>query len=292
MQNLKNKSLQISINDIGAELSSIRSVKNNQEYLWRGDANYWGGQAPILFPFVGRLKDDTFYVNNKAYSQNQHGFFRRSNEIALIEKTDSKITYRHTHTEKTLKVYPYQFEFTTSYELIKNKIIIVHEVVNLGNSTMYFSIGEHPAFNCSLQNENESYDSCSIVFEQEETDETWNLSKDGLFDNTTTPVLNKTKSLALHKNSFEKDALVFKNLNSKKVTLRNETEGPLLTVEFADFPFLGIWSKANAPFICIEPWQGYADSINASQKIEEKEAITKLRPKEKHLASYSIEIHI
>lgn len=291
MESIQNKKIKISIKDIGAELGSIISLTNNKEYLWRGDSNFWGGQAPILFPFVGRLKEDTFYVEGKAYSQKQHGFFRRSDEINLVEKTDTKITYRHTHTNETLKVYPFQFEFTTSYELIENKIIIVHEVVNLGESTMYFSIGEHPAFNCSLHDENESYDSCSIIFEQEETDDTWNLNNDGLFDTTTTPVLNKTKSLELHKNSFDKDAMVFKNLNSNKVTLLNANEGPLITVEFKDFSYLGIWSKPNAPFVCIEPWQGYADANNSSQKLEEKEAITKLKPKEKHISSYSITIH-
>lgn len=291
MYQLSNKNIQIKIKKTGAELSSILSLKNNKEYLWRGDAKFWGGQAPILFPFVGRLKEDTFIENEKTYHQKQHGFFRRSDAIKLIEKTDSKLTFSIKHSKETLKVYPYEFEFKTSYELIENKIKIEHTVINLGDKPMYFSIGEHPAFNCSLIDSNESYENCTIEFEHPETDVTWNISQDGLLDGTTREFLNQTKILHLDKNTFSKDALVFKKLTSKKVTLGNKVEGPLITVEFADFPFLGIWSKPNAPFVCIEPWQGYADAVNCSQIIEEKEAIRSLEAGKEHNVTYSIEIH-
>jgi len=290
MQSIQNKNLKISIKDIGAELSSIVSLKNNKEYLWRGDQNYWGGQAPILFPFVGRLKDDIFIAKGKEYSQKQHGFFRRSKEIKLIEKTNDKLTYSLKHSKSTLEIYPYKFEFRTSYELLENKIIIQHHVENLGEDTMYFSLGEHPAFNCSLSDLNKSYDDCSLVFEKTETDLRWNLDKQGLFDNSTTKVLNNTNKLDLNTNSFDKDALVFKNLKSNQVTLVNKTEGSLITLAFKDFPYLGIWSKPGAPFVCIEPWLGFADSQNTTQRIEEKEAVIHLAPKENFSASYSIEV--
>jgi galactose mutarotase-like enzyme len=291
MYQLSNKCLQIKIHKIGAELSSIVSLKNNKEYLWRGDANVWGGQAPILFPFVGRLKEDTFIENGITYHQKQHGFFRRSDAIKLIEKNDTKLIFSIQHSAETLEVYPYEFEFKTSYELIENKIKIEHTVINLGNKTMYFSIGEHPAFNCSLHNPNESYENCTLEFEYPETDVTWNISEEGLLDGTNREFLNQTKILNLNKSTFDRDALVFKKLTSNKVTLTNKAEGPLITVEFADFPFLGIWSKPNAPFVCIEPWQGYADSVYSSQKIEEKEAIRSLEAGKKHIATYSIETH-
>ena len=291
MYSIQNKNIKISIKEIGAELSSIVSLKNNKEYLWRGDASFWGGQAPILFPFVGRLKDDVFIANGKEYSQKQHGFFRRSNAIKLIEKTNTKLTFSIKHSEETLDVYPYEFEFKTSYELIDNNVVIHHYVENLGENSMYFSLGEHPAFNCSLIDQNKSYEECSLIFEKTETDATWNLNKDGLFDNTTTEVLNNTDTLHLNSNSFDNDALVFKKLKSNKITLANKSEGSLITVAFEDFPYLGIWSKPNAPFVCIEPWLGVADSADTNQKIEEKEAIINLARNENFSASYSIEIH-
>lgn len=291
MHQIQNENIKISIKDIGAELTSIISKKNKKEYLWRGDAQFWGGQAPILFPFVGRLKDDVFIANGKKYSQKQHGFFRKSNAVKLIEKSATKLTFSIQHSQETLEVYPYQFEFKTSYELVNNKVIIHHSVTNLGDNTMYFSLGEHPAFNCSLNDINKSYEDCTLSFEKTETDTTWNLSNEGLLDNTTTEVLNDTNTLHLNAKSFEKDALVFKKLKSNQITLSNKQDGDLVTISFEDFPYLGIWSKPNAPFVCIEPWLGVADSINSSQKIEEKEAIINLAPNKDFNASYSIEIH-
>jgi len=291
METIQNKNIKITIKDIGAELSSIVSLKNNKEYLWRGDAKFWSGQAPILFPFVGKLKEDHFIANEKVYSQKQHGFFRKSNEVKLIKNTETKLTYSIKHSERTLEVYPYKFQFNTSYELIGNKIIIDHFIKNLGDDILYFSIGEHPAFNCSLIDPNQSYDQSTLLFDKNETEATWNLNKEGLFDNTTTEILKNTSKIELNTNSFKKDALVFKNLKSNTVTLSNKKEGPLVTVEFKDFSYLGIWSKPNAPFVCIEPWLGIADSHDTNQKIEDKEAIIHLAPKGNYSASYSIIIH-
>ncbi len=291
MQTLKNSFLTVKIKEQAAELSSIVATKNNAEYLWRGDAKFWGGQAPVLFPFVGRLKNDTFIANNKEYSQKQHGFFRKSNTVEILEKTDNKVTFSIKSSEEIKKVYPYDFEFRTSYELIENNIKVTHEVFNQGTEDLYFSLGEHPAFNCSLVNPDESYENCSLEFEYAETDATWNLNSDGLLNNTTTEVLNETQTLDLHKDSFSNDALIFKNLKSKKISLINKKEGKLITVSFKDFPFLGIWSKPNAPYVCLEPWLGIADNINSSQKIEEKEGIISLAPNKNFTASYSIEVH-
>ncbi|MEI6866316.1 aldose 1-epimerase family protein [Flavicella sp.] len=291
MHSIQNKNIKIAIKNIGAELSSIVSLKNNKEYLWRGDSEYWGGQAPILFPFVGRLKDDVFIANGKEYSHKKHGFFRKSNAVKLIEKTDTKLTFSITHSKETLKVYPYEFEFKTSYELIGNTVSIRHYIENLGTGCMYFSLGEHPAFNCSLNELNKSYEDCSLIFEKTENDVTWNINKEGLLDNTTTEILNNTNVIHLNQKSFEKDALVFKKLKSNKITLANKQEGILITVTFKDFPYLGIWSKPNAPFVCIEPWLGIADSQDSSQEIKKKEAIINLASKESFSATYSIEIH-
>jgi galactose mutarotase-like enzyme len=107
---------------------------------------------------VGRLKDDIFIANGKEYSQKKHGFFRRSNEIKIIKITETKLTYSIKHSESTLKIYPYEFEFRTSYQLVENMIVIDHIIENLGNNTLFFSIGEHLAFNCSLKDSNQSYE--------------------------------------------------------------------------------------------------------------------------------------
>jgi len=291
MQSIQNQNLKVIIKDLGAEPTSIVSLKNNKEYLWRGDAKFWGGQAPVLFPFVGRLKDDFFISNGEKYVQQQHGFFRKSNDIKLIEKGNKKLVYSIKHSEETLKIYPYRFELKTSYELHKNTLTVHHFVQNLGQNDMYFSLGAHPAFNCDLSDANKSYEDCSIVFEKPETDDSWVLNEDGLFDETKEQILNNTSRMQLNQNSFEKGAMVFKKLDSNKITLANKNQKPLVTVTFEDFNYMGIWSVPNAPFVCIEPWLGISDSVDSTQKIEEKEAIIELAANKTFSAGYSIEIH-
>lgn len=288
MHTIQNDFLKIAVKNTGAELSSL--IANGKEYLWQGDARFWGGQAPILFPFVGKLKDDTYFYNGQSYSLPQHGFFRRSNSVALTEKTKDKLTFSLESNEETKKNYPFDFEFITSYELKNNSLSIEHTVVNKGKETLYFSLGEHPAFHCSLQNPLESYDQCYLDFEKEETAQI-HLLDQGLIGAKKANLLKNSNRLNLHSSIFDKDALVLKKMTSKKVTLLHKTEGKLVTLSYPDFPFLGIWSKPGAPFVCIEPWLGIADSIHTSQKLEEKEGILSLDSENTFHCSYSIEVH-
>ncbi|MFC2110311.1 aldose 1-epimerase family protein [Bacteroidota bacterium] len=288
MNTLKNEFLEIKIKDTGSELSSI--IANGKQYLWEGNPEFWGGQAPILFPFVGRLKNDKYVYNEKTYSLPQHGFYRKNNEIQLSNKTTNSLSYTLKNSIESLKVYPFHFEIINTYSIEKNIITIHHEIKNTGNETMYFSIGEHPAFKCSLQNPNESYDNCYLEFEKPENTEI-HLIDNGLISNSTEPLLNNTNILNLQASSFEKDAMVIKKMASKKVSLINKKEGKLVTLKYEDFPLLGIWSKPKAPFVCIEPWLGIADSVNSTQKIEDKEGIISLEENKTFTASYTIEVH-
>lgn len=290
MHSIQNEFIQIKIKEIGSELSSI--VANGKEYLWQGNPDYWTGQAPILFPFVGRLKDDFYLYKGEKHTLAQHGFYRRSNEIKLIEKSDTKLRFSIKNSAETLKVYPFEFEFITSYELHENKITIHHKVVNTGKDTLYFSLGEHPAFNCSLLDANVKHDQCYLEFEKNENAAISLLAEGGYISSKTQEYLKNTTLLELPKTVFDKDALVFKKMNSKKVTLINKQEGKLVTVSYKDFPNMGIWAKPMAPYVCIEPWLGYADSVDSNHKIKDKEGILSLDSKTTFECSYTIEVHV
>ena len=250
-----------------------------------------GRASTNIIPFCWPSKNDIYFYKGKSYSLPQHGFFRRSNDIQLIHKSDNKLSFSLKSSKATLEKYPFEFEFITSYEIEENKITIHHKVINTGKEKMYFSIGEHPAFNCSLTNPNENYSNCFLEFEKNETALT-HLINDGLIGNETEIILQNQKILELHKNSFDKDALVIKKMNSKKATLVNKNEGKLVSLHYEGFPLLGIWSKPNAPFVCIEPWLGIADSVETTQKIEDKEGIILLEKGKEFNCSYSIEVHI
>ncbi|WP_053978071.1 aldose 1-epimerase family protein [Mangrovimonas xylaniphaga] len=290
MLSLKNNLLKINVNPIGAELSAITSVNHNTEFMWDGNPDVWNGIAPVLFPIVGGLKDDTFFHEGKSYKLPRHGFARRNASMQLHEQTEDKLTFKLVSDEALLEQYPFQFQFYTSYELTENTIVVSHEVKNTDDKDMYFSLGAHPAFKCPVLLD-EKYDDYYLEFETEEHSETHLLdSNSGLLNNQTELTLNHTNKLPLHYQLFEKDALIFKDLKSKKVTLMSKNKGAILSVSYQDFPYLGIWAKPNADYVCIEPWLGVADKSNSNQQLKDKEAILKLAPNEVFKASYTISI--
>lgn len=291
MYTLKNDLLKISIHPLGAELQKISAVKDGLEFMWDGDPEVWSSHAPNLFPIVGTLKDDVFFYNNTSYSLRRHGFARLSDAFTVEEKSDHHLIFKLKSSEETLQNYPFNFEFLVIYELVENQIKITYTIKNRDDKTIYFSVGGHPAFKCPLFPE-ENYNDYALRFERYENSETHLLNlKTGLFNLQTEPVFNTPTTIALHDHLFDKDALVFKDLKSNQVTLNSKNHGDILSVYFEDFPFLGIWAKPKANFVCIEPWQGLADSENSTQILIDKEGIVALANNKTYSASYSIEIH-
>jgi galactose mutarotase-like enzyme len=160
----------------------------------------------------------------------------------------------------------------------------------MDTKTMYFYLGGHPAFNCTLYSDEKYSDYC-LEFEKAENSKSYLVNMtNGLIINKTKPVFNNPNTINLREDLFDKDALIFKDLKSRKVTLKHKNKGSVLSMYFEDFSYLGIWAKPNAPYVCIEPWLGIADSETANQKIEDKEGIITLNAGLIFNASYSIEI--
>ncbi len=289
MQTIKNNFLQISVKETGAELCSIKSIKSNKEYVWDGNPDVWAAHAPNLFPIIGCLKGDGFLHRGQEYNCPKHGFFRKNNNVALVEKTADSLAFGLKYSKESLKIYPFKFEITISYILEENKLLVEHKVVNHGDEEMLFSQGGHPGFRCPV-NEGESYDDYYLEFEKPETGPTWRVLKNGLIDKEPIPFFDNTAILNLHPHLFDDDALVFKNLNSSRVSLKSNKSQQVLTMSFEDFPNLGIWAKPNANFICIEPWIGIADSVDSDRNFETKEGLIKLPANEQFSATYSITI--
>jgi galactose mutarotase-like enzyme len=204
-------------------------------------------------------------------------------EFELIEATENSATFTLQSSAETVKVYPFEFELQIIYTLDKNNLSIAYNVLNKGKSKMPFAIGAHPAF--ALPNQFENY---AIVFEKEESLEYYLLEND-LISNKTKKLEVHNKQVPLDYELFEDDALIFKTIKSKSVTII-ENENPFLIVHFEDFPSLGIWTKMKAPFICIEPWFGYADTTVNSGNLFEKEGIQILESNATFHSKFSIEI--
>ncbi|MEP5339563.1 MAG: aldose 1-epimerase family protein [Algibacter sp.] len=290
MHSIENDKLKISVKNTGAELCEISSVKNKTDFMWNANPDVWGSFAPNLFPIIGALKDNNYIHEHVIYSLPKHGFIRNNDAIKLIEQTLDSLTFGLSYNEELLKIYPFKFDFTLSYVLKGNVIELIHTIKNRDNKTMYFSLGGHPAFKCPVY-ENENYDDYSLEFEHKENSETHLINTaNGLISSKTKPVFSNSNSLQLKHDLFNDDALIFKDLKSKKVALKSKTHGTILSFEYNDFPYLGIWAKPDGNYVCIEPWLGIADNVNTNQNIKDKEGILTLEAGKTCKASYSIEI--
>jgi galactose mutarotase-like enzyme len=277
---ISNSQLTATINTLGAELISL--VKNNKNYIWNIDETYWNKTSPVLFPIVGRLKNDSYLFNGKKYQLPRHGFARNM-EFTFDKKSDSQVIFELNETEETKAIYPFSFKLLMAYTLMDNELVIEYFVRNQSDEVLPFSIGAHPAFAIS-----ENFENYSLEFNAADTFETHHLENES-FIGKTTLVDTKNNTIALNYALFEKDALVFKSLKSNEVTLKNNDKA-ILKVNYDHFPYLGIWTKKNAPFLCIEPWCGLADAINHNGNLEEKEGINHLPAGEDFLRAIRIEI--
>lgn len=290
MYSLKNDLLHIKIKSKGAELCNITSVKNHTEFMWQANPKVWGSHAPNLFPIIGSMKADSYIYNDRTYTMPKHGFVRHNDKLTVSNQSKSSIAFKLVSNDELYEYYPFLFEFEITYTLSNNTLIIHHSVKNKDSKPLYFSLGGHPAFNCPLLAD-ENYSDYFLEFEVEEHSSTYLLNmENGLVTNRTKPVFSNGNKIKLHPDLFNNDALIFKDLKSRKVDLTHNTKGKVLTVAFKDFPYLGIWAKPNAPYVCIEPWLGIADHENTDQKLETKEGIIKLEADSTFNAEYSIEI--
>jgi galactose mutarotase-like enzyme len=256
----------------------------NLEYIWSGDPKYWGKHSPVLFPIVGSLKENAYTYRDKKYSLPRHGFARE--KLFSVEgSSPQSVSFTLTNDEDTLSKYPFHFLFRIRYTLDANGITVAYEVKNTSPEFMYFSVGTHPAFNVPLI-EGTSYEDHFLEFETEEHADRYTIKENLLAQ--AVPYLYHQKTLPLKPDLFYEDALVFKDLKSTSICIKNSKNPHGVSINYDGFPYMGIWAAKDAPFVCIEPWCGVADSEDHNQKLDEKEGIIKLNGDETWLRNWSV----
>lgn len=285
---LENEYLKVGIDLQGAQISSYYNKKTSVEHLWQADPNVWPWHSPNLFPVVGGLINNQLLVDGHSFNMGRHGFARQS-EFILLEADEVSASFSLPYCEKTLQVYPYKFDYQVLYTLIDNSLRVTHKVINLDKKTIYFSVGGHPAFNVPF-NKGEKYEDYYLEFETEEHLEAQMLSAGGFFTGETRPVATPGNKLYLTRHLFDADALVFKQLTSRMVSIKSNRHDQSLSVEFPHFNYLGLWAKPGADFVCIEPWLGCADTEGHQTNIDKKEAIQALRTGHVFEAPYFISL--
>ncbi|HSK13785.1 MAG TPA: aldose 1-epimerase family protein [Phnomibacter sp.] len=273
MIHLKNHLLEVGVCRKGAELRSLMSTATGIEYMWQADPAFWAKHSPVLFPIVGSLKNDAFLFDGKAYTLPRHGF-ARDRVFSAEQVSATRVVFTLEADDESLRVYPFQFRLQLIYELNDNRLHCTYVVANRGDAAMLFSIGGHPAFNVPLV-AGTAYDDHYISFPQDDVLERSRL-QDGLISEQMEKIGLSSGRLPLQASLFYDDAIVLRSLKSRKVTLGAVSHAHGLDFFFEGFPYLGIWAAKDAPFVCIEPWCGHADTVGHDQDLAHKPGIIDL----------------
>lgn len=267
---LENDTLRVEIDSFGAELKSVKDKVSNQEYMWQGDPAYWGRTSPVLFPFVGSLKDATYHHEGVAYKMGQHGF-ARDMEHELVSQTNTAIYFKLNSNEETLKKYPFSFVLKIGYELEENAVKVLWEVENDStDKQLHFSIGAHPAFNCPIHGEENKagykfyFANVDEIHHHGHTDTGLSVEEDILLPLEDHRVL-------ITPEFFDGSTYIIEGRQTNEVALEDPNGNRMVTVSF-DMPLFALWSPPgkNAPFVCIEPWCGRCDAADFEGTLSER----------------------
>ena len=293
---LKSDHLDVEFQTLGGALSSIKD-KDDVEYLWQGDPTYWSGQAPVLFPICGSVRNDTVLYDNEDGSQKEgkiprHGLVRKK-DFTLVEQTDNSVTFAIEDDEDMYANYPYHFRLEITYTVTGKTIRTQYKIYNKeSEKSMPYFIGGHPGFNCPLLDD-EVYEDYYLEFEKPETCTVPKpFPETGMLDlKDRNSWLNNQKEIDLNYDFFSYDAVTFDELESRTVALRSRKHDKGLKLDFKEFPNLIVWSTINkGPFIALEPWSGLSTSIEEGDRLEDKKDVKIIKPSDFDQVGFDIEI--
>lgn len=257
----------------GAELCSLKTGEG-LELLWQAGPA-WPRHAPWLFPIVGRLKDDTLLHQGRTYPMTQHGF-ARDLRFDWVERSAESCTLLLCDNETTRARYPFAFRLAITYSIASDGLDIAIAIENPGPEVLPASFGAHPAFNWPLM-PGEAKESYRLSFPKEEPASVRRLSG-GLMRPAPEPSPVAGRVLALSEALFAEDAVILDQVESRSVRYAG-ARGPAVEIAWDGFRELGIWSKpAGAPFLCIEPWRGFASPVAFDGAFADKPGLMHIAP--------------
>ncbi len=277
----ENQYVSIEVKQYGAELSSFKSKETGIEYLWQGNPDVWYGQSPVLFPIVGTMLNNKMKVDGKEYEMGRHGIARKRN-FELKEQGEGYLILTQSWNEESLTQYPYRYTLDIEFKLDGKKLTVTHTVKNSDDKAMYFSIGAHPGFNCKIGD--------YLEFEESETLICEKINSDALLDGIHYPTLNNEKIFEITKNVFDDDAHVLSGMKSDTLYLKSNFRDEVIKFNFGKAPYLGLWAKPGAEYVCIEPWYGINDTPAETPDFSQKRAIQKLEAGQEFNFQWSAEI--
>lgn len=293
---IKSDELTVQFQTFGGALSSIKD-KDGVEYLWQGDPTYWSGQAPVLFPICGSIRNDEYlYLSDDQKELTgkipRHGLVRKK-EFELVSQTNDSVTFAIEDDEGMYQNYPYHFRLEITYTVTGKKIRTQYHVTNKeAAKEMPYFIGGHPGFNCPLLAD-EAYEDYYLEFDKVESCTVPRSFPDtGLLDfQDRSPWLDNQKELDLSYDLFSHDAVTLDQLKSRIVYLKSHKHEKGLKLDFSEFSNLIVWSTLNkGPFLALEPWSGLSTSLEEGDHLEDKKDVRVLSPGHTDQIGFDIEI--
>lgn len=285
---IRSGALAATIKAQGAEMCSLK--QGGTEFVWQAGPA-WPRHAPLLFPIVGRLANDELRHGGKTYRMTQHGFARDSCFV-WAERGESRCTLVLEDSAATRALYPFAFRLTATYTIDDAGLDLSLTIANSGRETLPASLGGHPAFNWPLQ-PGVAKERYVLSFSNAEPSPVRRLDG-GLLRAASEQNPVKGSVLPLSESLFVDDAVIFDRIDSKSVrfaTGPGASTGPWLEMSWRGFRELGIWSKpAGAPFLCIEPWRGYASPKGFDGEFSDKPGLMHIAPGAEEQLSFRIEV--
>jgi len=287
---LQNDYLTVQVSPLGAEPMSLRGP-DGVELLWQGVPAVWPRRAPLLFPFIGRLKGETFTVDGRPYHIPIHGFGPDS-LFSCVQISRDSLTLRLTDTPKTLAQYPFAFQLDVKFTLEGNRLTKSCTMENRSDGTLWYELGGHEGYRIALAPDEIAAD--AYIQFSGETEIAPYLSDPHLF------LLDKTRTLTLvdgrlylRPGLFDLDALILRSPCQRMLTLVQDHGNRRITVDFADFNYVGIWSHPEIPsnYVCIEPWSSLPDFHAEGSELCEKWGVRTLVSGASETLSYSITVN-
>ena len=284
---LENDVLRVEIDSFGAELKSVIAKETEQEYMWQADPKFWARTSPVLFPFVGSLKNKQYSYKGNIYPMGQHGF-ARDMEHTMVSQTENEIWFELLSNEETLEKFPMAFKLMIGYQLVDNKVKVLWNVENPAEETLYFSIGAHPAFNCPIHGEEKKV-GYSLYFGGVEEIHHHGNTETGMALREDLVLSLSNNKVEISEEFFDRCTYMIEDRQCGSVGIVDPSGRRYVTVEF-DMPLFAVWSpeKKQAPFICIEPWCGRCDAVDFEGDLQDREFTNVLGAKEQFATEYTM----
>lgn len=248
-------------------------TKSGEEYLWLRDKNYESSDrprcgVPILFPNCGKPDGGVHHFNGADYPIENHGLADLL-PWQVKSATDEAIELTLTPNGLTKFVYPFEFCLTMRYTLAGGKAGLALTVENKGDKEMPFSVGFHPYFAASKL-ENVSFDIKAAT-----------CSESAKGEQPAAPA-----QITLTKKDGAAESIRLLTGVKSPMVLTDSGNGHKVTVAFDEAAFGNgvLWQQNAETFVCMEPWNGWANSVNEDGKHET------LAPGESKVFAWSIEI--